>query len=58
MFYEERMIDGVMHWRGHPEDEFTPYTLQELSERYNSLCNQYNQALKRVVEETGATATA
>jgi len=36
MYYEEKMINGVMHYRSHPDDEFTPYTLEELSKRYDA----------------------
>jgi len=36
MFYEEKIIDGILHWRSDPDDEFKPYTLKELSERYVS----------------------
>ena len=34
MYYEEKMINGVMHWRGSPDGEFTPFTIEEISERY------------------------
>lgn len=34
MYYEEKLINGVMHWRGNPNDEFQPYTLEQLSQRY------------------------
>lgn len=37
MYYEEKIINGVMHWRGSPDDEFTPYTIEELSRRYSEL---------------------
>ena len=36
MFYEEKIIDGILHWRIDPDDEFKAYTLKELSERYVS----------------------
>ena len=34
MYYEEKMIDSLMHWRSNPDDDFRPYTLEELSRRY------------------------
>lgn len=37
MYYEEKMIDGIMHYRTNPEGEFTPYDLKELSRRYADL---------------------
>ncbi len=36
MYYEEKVIDGVMHWRDNPEKQLQPYTLEELSERYTA----------------------
>lgn len=37
MYFEERMIDGVMCHRTNPKYDFQPYTLQELSRRYDHL---------------------
>lgn len=34
MYHEERIINGVMHYRTRPTDEFTAYTIEELSRRY------------------------
>lgn len=31
MYYEEKVINGVLHWRGHPDDNWTPCTPQELT---------------------------
>jgi hypothetical protein len=36
MYWEEKMINGVMHWRRSPDDEFTPYTLEDLSKKWES----------------------
>jgi hypothetical protein len=33
MYYEEKVIDGVLCWRGNPKDEFKPYTAEELTLR-------------------------
>lgn len=46
MYYEEKIINGVLCWRGGPEDEFQPYTLEELSRRYVSLENRTRQAIR------------
>lgn len=35
MFYEEKLIDGIMHYRTDPDGEWIPYTLTELSRRYD-----------------------
>jgi len=34
MYFEEKMIDGVMCYRTNPQAEFEPYSLEELSHRY------------------------
>lgn len=35
MYYEEKLINGVMHYRTTPDGEWTAYTLYDLSARYN-----------------------
>lgn len=46
MYYEEREIDGILCWRIHPNDEFIPYTNEELSERIK----YYRNKLKKLKE--------
>lgn len=41
MYYEEKLIDGVLHWRNDLDSEFKPYTLEELSQRYQSNEKRY-----------------
>lgn len=41
MYYEEKIIDGVLHWRNDPDNEFKLYTLEELSQRYQSNEKRY-----------------
>lgn len=31
MFYEEKIIDGVLHWRVTPDGEWIQFTVQELT---------------------------
>jgi hypothetical protein len=31
MYHEERVIDGVLCWRGTPDGEWTEYTAKELT---------------------------
>ncbi len=31
MYYEEKMIDGILCWRNKPDGVFKPCTLEELS---------------------------
>lgn len=33
MYYEEKLIDGILCWRSRPDAEWTPFTLKELSNR-------------------------
>lgn len=32
MYYEEMVIDGVLHWRGSPDEKWTPKTAAQLTE--------------------------
>jgi len=52
MYYEERMINGVLHYRTDPAKAFQPYTLPDLSwrhERANERIAKLEAALKEVV---------
>jgi hypothetical protein len=31
MYHEERVIDGILNWRGTPDGEFKPYGQRELT---------------------------
>ena len=42
MYYEEKIINGILHWRGNPNDDFKPFTLQELSSRWLEQRNTEN----------------
>ncbi|MDH4186826.1 MAG: hypothetical protein OEV08_07505 [Nitrospira sp.] len=33
MYYEERIVDGVLCWRGAPDDQWTPCTPKEITAR-------------------------
>jgi|ERR1043166_2578251 hypothetical protein len=33
MYYEERLIDGVLHWRGTPDGEWVAVSAERLSSR-------------------------
>lgn len=37
MYYEEKMIDGFLHWRSDPNGVWIAYTARELSERIQRL---------------------
>lgn len=49
MYYEEKIIDGVLCWRTSPDREFTPYSPQQLTERIE----QYQAAIQRAFETLG-----
>ncbi len=54
MYFEEKMIDGIMHYRTDPDREFTPYDIKELSRRYmdaRDKSEQLNQRLRETVAE-------
>jgi len=48
MYYEEKMINGVLHWRGTPDGDFEPYTLNDLSVMYLDMKDQRNNLLGRI----------
>lgn len=37
MFYEEKLIDGILCYRNSPDEEFVAYKLSELSQLYFAL---------------------
>ena len=40
MYYEEKIIGGVMCYRTNPDSKFTQYTMTELSIRYEGLLQE------------------
>ena len=51
MYYEEKIINGVMCYRIDPNDEFKPYSIEELSQQYafqKRRANNYEQQLKGI----------
>jgi hypothetical protein len=33
MYYEEKIIDGVLCWRSHPKGEWMPFSLEALTKK-------------------------
>jgi len=33
MYHEEKIVDGVLHWRHSPDGDWVPYSIEELSHR-------------------------
>ena len=61
MYYEERIIDGVLHYRYSPKDEFTPMSPKGLTKRISKLTaenrtlrDSLEEAVKHLSETTGA----
>ncbi len=44
MYEEEKMIDGIMHFRTMPNSEFRPIGLKNLSHRYQELKSRLMEA--------------
>jgi hypothetical protein len=44
MYYEEKIINGILHWRGHPEGEFKPYSIEALSQMVVELQKKEREA--------------
>ena len=57
MFYEEKMIDGVLHWRGTPTGDWQPVSPRELAEKSDEVepiyCLQTGQRLAIIEGENG-----
>ena|SRR4030042_6207429 len=49
MYHEERLINGIMHWRNEPNGEWTAYTLEELSVKYEQLRNRQGIDIRHVL---------
>jgi len=49
MYYEEKIIKGIMHYRTNPEKEWIPYTIEQISKRYEDMKENYSKAYKRII---------
>lgn len=56
MFYEEKMIDGVLHWRGTPTGDWQPVSPRELAEKIDILRTRLAESEARA--EVGARDAA
>jgi hypothetical protein len=51
MYYEEKIIDGILHYRTSPKAEFKPYTLESLTYKisnYKDEIKKYKESLKEI----------
>jgi hypothetical protein len=44
MYHEEKIIDGVLHWRGTPDEEWIAYTIEQLTSKWYRLRMQLKDA--------------
>ena len=51
MFYEEKMIDGVLHWRGTPTGDWQPVSPRELAEKIDILRTRLAESEARAVAD-------
>lgn len=40
MYYEEKMIDGILNFKNSPKEDFKPFSLEALSQRIIDLKNE------------------
>jgi len=43
MYQEEKVIDGVLHYRNSPDEDFKPYTAEQLTGKYKYLESKFMQ---------------
>jgi hypothetical protein len=46
MFKEEKIINGILHYRDHPEAEFIPYTHKELSNKLQTMEKVFDDLIR------------
>lgn len=51
MYHEEKMIDGVLYWRGMPDGEFVSYGIKALSAKILELQEEVTQLEYELIEE-------
>ena len=57
MYYEEKIIDGIMHYRTNPKGQWKAYTIQELSNRYADMNKEFEDLVIRFNEATKEALT-
>ena len=53
MYYEEKIIDGIMHYRTNPNGQWRAYTIKELSTRYEDMNKRFWDLSAMINEKTG-----
>lgn len=48
MYKEERVVNGVLCWRGTPNGEWTQYTAEEITARYLEIKGKLRDAKDRI----------
>jgi|ERR1043165_7363993 hypothetical protein len=52
MFYEEQLIDGVLHWRGTPDGEWVAVSAERLSSRVVEIETWRRESARSEAQET------
>lgn len=47
MFHEEKIIDGLLHYRTMPDGEWTPYTAEQLTEKIEKMKAEHSEQIGR-----------
>lgn len=50
MYYEEKVINGVLSWRGLPDDCWTPFTDEQLTDMLRSPLNRAAPDMLKALE--------
>ena len=50
MYYEEKVIDGILCWRNSPNGEWNQFTLEALTTAYRALSSRENDLGKTLMD--------
>lgn len=53
MYHDEKLTNGILHWRGTPTGEWMPFTLKQLSERVMKAESERDVARATLIARTG-----
>jgi hypothetical protein len=51
MYHDEKIINGILYWRGTPNGEWTQYTLTQLTAKIERLRRQVQRSLESLSED-------
>jgi len=53
MYYEDRLIDGILHYRNSPMGEFVAYDIRTLSRLYTDLQHEVQRTCDLLMADLG-----